>query len=97
MTDAAAKSTVYYVLADKFRNANTAEYGFGDHPKRITYIAFAVRAETRSEAMKAAKRAGKGFIFSGVNANSLYSEEEMIKGGHGGLIDFAKKLSMWQV
>ena len=84
--------TKYFILADKYVNANTAEYGYGDAPKRVTYVAVAVEADTVRKAMNAAKRKRPGLCFSGINASRVCTEEEMNALGRQSQVRWAKQV-----
>ena len=56
---------IYMLIADKYYSENTKEYGHGDYPARITYIAWAGEAETRRKAYGAIKREFPGLSIGG--------------------------------
>ena len=56
---------IYILIADKYYSENTPEYGHGDYPARITYIAWAGEAETRRKAYAAIKREFPGLSIGG--------------------------------
>ena len=56
---------IYMLIADKYYSENTPEYGHGDYPARITYIAWAGEAETRRKAYAAIKREFPGLSIGG--------------------------------
>lgn len=84
--------TNFYIIGDKWLNANTAEYGFGDHPKRITCIMSMVQADTARSAMSAAKKRNKNFIFSGINANRVCTAEQLSEMGMADKVQFYNKI-----
>ena len=66
----------YHVIKERYKNDNTAEFGFGDFPERTPYIALTVEAETRRKAMNKAKKIDHRLSFSGMFGDKLFSEEE---------------------
>lgn len=87
--------TAFYVIKDKWVNSNTAAHGFGDRPERVSYVAVAVKADTARKAMNAAKRIDKSLSFSGINADRIYTEAEMVQYGYGKHVPTAN--AVWQI
>lgn len=78
--------TKFYVLTKKRINSNTAAHGFGDYPEYVTQVMTSVEAETLRKAMNAAKRKFPNLTFSGINADRIYTEAEMIDRGYKHLL-----------
>jgi hypothetical protein len=88
--------TAYYVMSSKTMNANTAEYGFGDAPKTVYFVSVAVEADTVRRAMNLAKKRRPNLCFSGINADSIYTEEQMLERGYKRQVEFAKDIYLWR-
>ena len=56
---------IYMMVADEHYSENTPEYGHGDYPARITYIAWTGEAETKRKAYAAIKREFPGISIGG--------------------------------
>jgi hypothetical protein len=56
---------IYMLIADQHYSENTPEYGHGDYPARITYVAWAGEAETKRKAYAAIKREFPGLSIGG--------------------------------
>lgn len=67
----------YYIIGEKYENANTAEFGFGDFPKRTPYVAAVVEAETLRKAQNKAKKTNANFMFSGMFGNRVHTDETL--------------------
>ena len=67
---------IYHVIKEKYENDNTAEFGFGDYPRRTKYIALSVEAETRRKAMNKAKKLIPSLSFSGMFGDRLYADKD---------------------
>ena len=68
--------TTWHVIKEKYENDNTAEFGFGDCPRRTSYIAFSVKAESRRKAMNKAKKIDPRLRFSGMFGDQLWTDAE---------------------
>mgnify|MGYP003150740706 FL=1 len=68
--------TTWHIIKEKVENANTAEFGFGDFPRRTPYIALTVKADSRRKAMNKAKKIDPRLSFSGMFGDQLWSDAE---------------------
>jgi hypothetical protein len=67
----------YYIIGEKRENANTAEFGYGDYPRRTPYIAMTLQAETKRKAQNIAKKASSRFTFGGMFGNQVYTDADL--------------------
>jgi hypothetical protein len=67
----------YYIIGEKRENANTAEFGYGDYPRRTPYIAMTLQAETKRKAQNIAKKASSRFTFGGQFGNQVYTDADL--------------------
>jgi hypothetical protein len=54
----------WYLIANEHHNENTGEYGYGDYPETIYYLAAIVEADTERKAQNQAKKIHTGLSFS---------------------------------
>jgi hypothetical protein len=54
----------WYLIANERYNENTGEYGYGDYPETICYLAAIVEADTERKAQNQAKKIYPGLSFS---------------------------------
>ena len=67
----------YYIIAEKYENDNTPEFGHGDYPRRTPYIAMTLQAETKRKAQNIAKKASSRFTFGGMFGNQVYTDADL--------------------
>ena len=68
--------TTYHIIKEKYENDNTAEFGYGDFPRRTPYIALTVEAETKRKAQNKAKKIDPRLSFSGMFGDKIYTDTE---------------------
>jgi len=54
----------WHLIANERYNENTGEYGYGDYPETICYLAAIVEADTERKAQNQAKKIYPGLSFS---------------------------------
>ena len=67
----------YYIIAEKYENDNTPEFGHGDYPRRTPYIAMTLQAETKLKAQNIAKKASSRITFGGMFGNQVYTDADL--------------------
>tara|TARA_R110000787_G_scaffold277554_1_gene386971 strand:+ start:211 stop:525 length:315 start_codon:yes stop_codon:yes gene_type:complete len=72
-----SEMNTYHVVRDFFESENTAEFGFGDFPKRTSYIDFSVKADTKRKAMHKAKKIDSRVKFAGIFGEQLFEDDEV--------------------
>ena len=67
----------YFVISERYENDNTAEFGYGDYPRRTPYIAMSVEAETKRKAQNKAKKINPKLRFSGMFGDRIYIDSDL--------------------
>ena len=67
----------YYVIGEKRENDNTAEFGYGDYPRKTPYIMLTVEAETSRKAQNKAKKINPRLAFGGQFGNWLHTDADL--------------------
>tara|TARA_R110002074_G_scaffold318473_1_gene488833 strand:- start:143 stop:379 length:237 start_codon:yes stop_codon:yes gene_type:complete len=67
----------FYIISEKRENANTAEFGFGDYPRRVPYVNLIVKAETKRKAQNKAKKIDPRIMFGGMFGDAIFSDADL--------------------